>query len=90
MEVKKVLAVGKSGLDIKGQVLTECAACDYANLKGSHWVPILSVLCDGTNFEFFVYDSGDRPIHSSGRIPGIVFNERGDKLDLLVSTKRRY
>jgi len=37
---------------------------------------------------FFVYDSGDRLIYSSGPIPGIIFNERGDKLDLFVSTKK--
>ncbi|KAN0070542.1 hypothetical protein V8E54_011411 [Elaphomyces granulatus] len=88
MEVKEILTLSKSGLDIKGQVLAECAACDYANLKGGHWVPILAILCDGDNFEFFVYDSADRLIYSSGRIPGIIFNERGDKLDLLISTKR--
>ncbi|OXV06001.1 hypothetical protein Egran_06231 [Elaphomyces granulatus] len=88
MEVKEILTVSKSGLDIKGQVLAECAACEYANLKGGHWVPILAILCDGDNFEFFVYDSVDRLIYSSGRIPGIIFKERGDKLDLLISMKR--
>ncbi|KAB8237930.1 uncharacterized protein BDW43DRAFT_150496 [Aspergillus alliaceus] len=87
-EVKKIWTMGKSGLDIKGQVLAECAACDYANLKEGHWVPILAILCDGNNFEFFVFDSSDKIIHSSGRIIGIIVAERGDHADLLASTKR--
>ncbi|KAJ5405255.1 hypothetical protein N7465_006539 [Penicillium sp. CMV-2018d] len=70
------------------QVLAECAACDYANLKEGHWVPVLAILCDGSNFEFLVYDSADKAIYSSGRTPGIVAAERGDYVDLLSSTKR--
>lgn len=80
--------MGKSGLDVKGQVLAECAASDYANLKEGHWVPILAILCDGNNFEFFVFDSSDKVIHSSGRIIGIIATERGDHADLLASTKK--
>ncbi|KAJ5977690.1 hypothetical protein N7501_001032 [Penicillium viridicatum] len=71
VEVKKTFTIGKAGLDVKAQVLAECAACDYANLKEGHWVPVLAILCDGNNFEFLVYDSADKAIHSSGRTPGI-------------------
>ena len=62
-------------------------ACDYANLNVSHWVPILAVLCDGNNFEYLVYDSGDRLIYSSGRKVGIQSDELGDKTLLLASLK---
>ncbi|KAJ5515633.1 hypothetical protein N7527_007193 [Penicillium freii] len=70
------------------QVLAECAACDYANLKEGHWVPVLAILCDGSNFEFLVYDSADKAICSSGRTSGIVAPERGDHVDLIIFTKR--
>lgn len=88
VEVEKILTVGKSRLDLKAQVLAECAACDYANLKQGHWVPVLAILCDGNNFEFLVYDSADKAIYSSGRMTGIVADERGDHVDLLISTKK--
>jgi hypothetical protein len=47
-------------------------ACDYANSKLRHWVPILAILCDGANFEFLVYDSGIKSVYSSGLIIGVV------------------
>jgi hypothetical protein len=72
IEVKKNLVVGKGKLDIIGQVLAECAACDYANSKIQHWVPILAILCDGERFEFMVYDSGSKHIYSSGVVTGLV------------------
>jgi hypothetical protein len=72
IEVKKNLVVGKGKLDIIGQVLAECAACDYANSKIQHWVPILAILCDGERFEFMVYDSGSKHVYSSGVVTGLV------------------
>ena len=47
-------------------------ACDYANSKHRHWVPILAILCDGVNLEFLVYDSGLKSVHSSGLVRGVV------------------
>ncbi|KAE8400041.1 hypothetical protein BDV37DRAFT_258753 [Aspergillus pseudonomiae] len=88
IEVKKSWTMGKQGLDIKGQVLAECAASDYTNMKQGHWVPILAILCDGNNFEFFVFDSSAKEIYSSRRITGIIADELGDHADLLLSTKR--
>jgi hypothetical protein len=72
IEVKKDLVLGKGKLDIIGQVLAECAACDYANSKVQHWVPILAILCDGERFEFIVYDSGSKHVYSSGIVTGLV------------------
>jgi len=46
-------------------------ACDYANSKRQHWVPILAILCDGEKFEFLVYDSGVKSIYTSGVVPGV-------------------
>jgi hypothetical protein len=55
IEVEMFLFVGgKQRLDVLEQVLAECAACDYANSKAKHWVPILAILCDGLSFEFVV------------------------------------
>lgn len=83
IEVKKTLFVGDKGkLDILGQVLAECAACDYANSKAQHWVPILAILCDGENFEFVVYDSGVKRIYSSGFVTGLM--DRVGKPDLFA------
>ena len=47
-------------------------ACDYANSKLQHWVPILAILCDGERFEFLVYDSGIKSIYASGRVTGVL------------------
>jgi hypothetical protein len=47
-------------------------ACDYANSKYQHWVPILAILCDGERFEFLVYDSGIKSIYASGRVAGVL------------------
>lgn len=46
VEVEKAWTMGKQGLDVKGQVLAECAASDYANMKQGHWVPILAISPD--------------------------------------------
>ncbi|KAE8133560.1 hypothetical protein BDV38DRAFT_257966 [Aspergillus pseudotamarii] len=88
IEVKKSCAMGKQGLDVKGQVLAECAASDYANKKEGHWVPILAIVYDGNNFEFFVFDSSAKEVYSSRRIVGITCNEVGDQTDLLISIKK--
>ena len=47
-------------------------ACDYANSKRQHWMPILAILCDGERFEFLVYDSGIKSIYASGRVTGVL------------------
>ncbi|KAE8380167.1 hypothetical protein BDV26DRAFT_258102 [Aspergillus bertholletiae] len=88
VEVKKTWTMGRQGLDAKGQVLAECAASDYANMRQGLWVPILAILCDGNNFEFFVFDSSAKRIYSSRRVPGIIAKELGDHSDLLLSIKQ--
>ncbi|OJJ86585.1 uncharacterized protein ASPGLDRAFT_33486 [Aspergillus glaucus CBS 516.65] len=88
VEVKKQLIFGKDGLDVRGQVLAECAEeCDYSNGRAGHWTPILVVLCDGRNFEYIVMNSSDRKIYSTGWTPGIQADTR-DKSRLLLSLKR--
>ena len=72
IEVEKPIIEGKGRLDIIAQVLAECAACDYANSKTQHWVPILAILCDGYMFEFLVYDSGTKSVYSSETVTGVV------------------
>ena len=62
-------------------------ACDYANSKYQHWVPILAILCDGEKFDFFVYDSGSKSVYSSGMITGVVDME--GEPDLLVSSLKK-
>ena len=47
-------------------------ACDYANSKDEHWVPILAILCDGEKFEFLVYDSGIKSVYASGGVIGVL------------------
>jgi hypothetical protein len=70
--IKKNFILGDGRLDVIAQVLAECAACDYANSKSQHWVPILAILCDGEKFEFLVYDSGTKSVYSSDVITGVV------------------
>ena len=54
------------------RILMTLLACDYANSKLQHWVPILAILCDGEKFEFLVYDSGLKSVYSSGVTTGVV------------------
>ena len=55
----------------------ECAACDYANPKVQHWVPVLAILCNEDRFEFLVYESSSKCVYSSGIVAGLV-----DRTDL--------
>ena len=59
-------------------------ACDYANSKLQHWVPILAILCDGEIFEFLVYDSGIKSIYASGRVTGV--SDFRNKPELLITS----
>lgn len=63
-------------------------ACDYANLKAGHWVPILAILCDGNNFEYLVYDSSDKLVYTSGCIPGVTSKQKQNEMDLLFTVKQ--
>ncbi|KAL4960359.1 uncharacterized protein BDV14DRAFT_182813 [Aspergillus stella-maris] len=87
IEVKRELSTGKARLDVIGQVLAECATCDYANQKEGHWAPILAVLCDGANFEFFVMDSADKVIFTSGWREGLLIGAES-KSRFLMSVKK--
>jgi hypothetical protein len=62
-------------------------ACDYANSKRQHWVPILAILCDGEKFEFLIYDSGIKSIYSSGVATGVL--DFRNEPDLLIPSLKR-
>jgi hypothetical protein len=102
IEVKKELVIGRGRLDVVAQILAESAgmsfppsffplliilACDYANSKRQHWVPILAILCDGEKFEFLVYDSCIKSIYSSGRIIGVL--DVRNEPELLIPSLRK-
>lgn len=63
------------------------AACDYRNSSFGLWVPILGILCDGRDFEFFVYDSSTRKFALSVQVPGLQQYPQRD-LEFLRSIKR--
>ena len=86
IEIEKIYLFGKGRLDVIAQVLAECAACDYANRKSEHWVPILAILCDGEKFEFLVYDSGSQSVYSSGTA-AVVIDQDTKPLLFLSSLK---
>ncbi|KAL4779198.1 hypothetical protein BJX76DRAFT_98620 [Aspergillus varians] len=87
IEVKRELSTGKARLDVIGQVLAECAACDFANQKEGHCAPILAVLCDGANFEIFVMDSADKVIFTSDWREGLLIGAES-KSRFLMSVKK--
>jgi hypothetical protein len=87
IEVKKTYVFGKGRLDMIAQVLAECAACDYTNLKTRHWVPILAILCDGEKFDFLVYDSGIKSVYASEMVTGVV-DMKSDP-DLFLSSLKK-
>jgi len=87
IEVKKTLVLGKKKLDVIAQVLAECAACDYANMKSQHWVPVLAILCDGTLFDFLVYDTGCKSVFASTMVTGLV--DQSSEPDLFLSSLKR-
>jgi hypothetical protein len=63
-------------------------ACDYANSKSGHWVPLLAILCDGNNFEYFVYDSVDKLVYTSGRVTGIISDDQESQSVFLLSVEK--
>ena len=67
------------------QILTvmRVVACDYSNMKAEHWVPILGILCDGKTFQFIVYDSGSKSVHSSRVVTGLIDMKNNPRLYLL-------
>ena len=67
--------------------LLTIVACDYANSKDDHWVPILVILCDGQMFEFLVYDSGIKSVYSS-RMTTDVLDVRNQP-DLLAPSLKK-
>ena len=87
LEIKKNYILDDGRLDVIAQVLAECAACDYANSKSQHWVPILAILCDGEKFEFLVYDSSTKSVYSSEAVTGVV-DIKGE-LHLFVSSMKK-
>lgn len=46
-------------------------ACDYGNSSSGLWAPILAILSNGEDFEFFGYDSSTRSFALSGSIKGL-------------------
>ncbi|KAL4878022.1 hypothetical protein BJY04DRAFT_196918 [Aspergillus karnatakaensis] len=87
IEVKRELNTGRVRDDVIAQVLAECAACDYANQKQGQWAPILAILCDGEHFRFFVMDSAEKVIFSSGGMAGVPI-EPETKTRLLAAIKK--
>jgi len=69
------------------RVLMTLLACDYANSKLQHWVPILAILCDGEKFEFLVYDSGLKSVYSSGKVAGVF--EDDDNPDSFATSLKK-
>ncbi|KAL2864582.1 uncharacterized protein BJX67DRAFT_360907 [Aspergillus lucknowensis] len=87
IEVKRIWTLGKGRLDVKAQVLAECAACDFANQKEGYWTPILAVLCDGINLEFMVFDSSSKTVYTSGWAFALML-ECENEVDFIKSVKR--
>lgn len=56
-------------------------ACDYANARLSFEIPIIGVLCDGSSFEFFSFDSTSDQITFLRGLPN-VYNPPRMKLTL--------
>jgi len=60
IEVKYRLGTSDERLNAIAQVIAECDACDHANDHlDLNLSKIYAVLCDGTAFEFFSFESGD-------------------------------
>ncbi|KAH0556813.1 hypothetical protein GP486_005397 [Trichoglossum hirsutum] len=72
IEVKRDIGGGANRLDVLAQVLAECLMCDFQNSKRNLWVPILAIFGDGGQFEFLVYNSIEKTVHSSGVTAGVV------------------
>ncbi|KIX05117.1 uncharacterized protein Z518_05989 [Rhinocladiella mackenziei CBS 650.93] len=55
IEVKLDIGSSTERLDCFAQVIAECDACAWANLRNGFNVPILAILCDGEFFYFFKF-----------------------------------
>jgi hypothetical protein len=77
-------------LSLTIQFLIYIIACDYTNSKYGLWVPVLAILCDREKFKFFVYDSAERAVYSSGIRTGIIERENKTELFLLSIKGGKY
>ncbi|KAK6342462.1 hypothetical protein TWF718_007865 [Orbilia javanica] len=73
--------------DGAARLLAELAVCNYRNIQAGKWVPMLGLLSDGYQFQFWVYSSTARKIWASHWIPG--FNDKlfDDMEGFLISLK---
>ncbi|KIL59239.1 hypothetical protein M378DRAFT_1068410 [Amanita muscaria Koide BX008] len=74
VEAKLKIGSTEDRLNAIAQVIAECAACDWNNLRFDVSIPIYSILCDGSSFQFFTFDGSTKPYKfSMGIVPGSRF-----------------
>ncbi|KAK6518656.1 hypothetical protein TWF506_005792 [Arthrobotrys conoides] len=69
------------------RLLAELAVCNYRNIQAGRWVPMLGILSDGYQFQFWVYDSNTKKIWASHWIPGFNGKMQDDMEGFLISLK---
>ncbi|KAK6515813.1 hypothetical protein TWF281_004403 [Arthrobotrys megalospora] len=76
-----------NGSDGAARLLAELAVCNYKNIQAGKWTPMLGILSDGYQFQFWVYNSVARRVWASQWIPGFKGNIMNDLNGFLVSLK---
>ncbi|KAF8219873.1 hypothetical protein L208DRAFT_1337115 [Tricholoma matsutake] len=61
IEVTLNIGSGQERLDAIAQVIAECNACHWNNTRRGLHVPVYGILCDGTLFQFFLFDGNIQP-----------------------------
>ncbi|KAF8808065.1 hypothetical protein BYT27DRAFT_7097515 [Phlegmacium glaucopus] len=61
IEIKLKIGSGQERLDAVAQVIAECNACHWNNVHRGLHIPVYGILCDGSHFQFFLFDGNNKP-----------------------------
>ncbi|KAI0249647.1 hypothetical protein BJV78DRAFT_1155718 [Lactifluus subvellereus] len=61
VEVKLKIGSVEERMNAIAQVIAECDACDWNNMRFDVSIPIYGILCDGSSFQFFTFDASTKP-----------------------------
>ncbi|RVD87259.1 uncharacterized protein DFL_001501 [Arthrobotrys flagrans] len=77
----------KNDSDGAARLLAELAVCNYKNVQAGKWAPMLGILSDGDQFQFWIYSSTARKIWASHWIPGFNNKLLSDMEGFFISLK---
>ncbi|KAK6331430.1 hypothetical protein TWF730_004512 [Orbilia blumenaviensis] len=78
----------KNDSDGVARLLAEFYVCDRKNIIAGKWVPMLGILSDGNQFQFWVYNSVESKVWASRWIPGFGTDVDKNTEKFLITLKK--